>query len=553
VLDAALEHRNRLRGCPFDCEGDLLAALTRAPRRALTIHINDPPEIVPSKHRRLVMYARTLALLAVGASLSGYAAAAPARSAPARPEPAVTIQRHAPLEEALERLHRATGGAFLAEIPAVERKLEKELMGTPLPEALQEVSQSFHLYWMRRGRGAAFLRRYVDPRELPTLELEEARAITSDLYRLVRGWSAFPIEEEQGRAQIFDNRRFVDSMTGTQLRLLQEQGLPFARLTAQQQAIWGRINNRQGFQMQDLELGRAAAAFSGWSQCYLAYLPLPANSRVPGVYLSFRHPTPTEGTVGIVLPESGKQLPPPPPPEPAGALMQPARERLPAAFRKPVRLPNGRSTLAELAKTIGTAIEAELRVPAYARERTLLAFVSGATAEEVVELLQDLYGYRLVRGTGRQYALERPRFAPARDVRDLHLRMRAAIPPCLHAAGLPEAADLLARAPRSWHHVALIKQDVTRTKGRDWTRAQVTELPPATQQRLANLVLLDFVRDVAQRPEPYWWLVAPEEGWFTLSGKPGPGMNPLLRFHVRRPDGKIDAWGWFLNTSSLDQ
>jgi hypothetical protein len=41
-----------------------------------------------------------------------------------------------------------------------------------------------------------------------------------------------------------------------------------------------------------------------------------------------------------------------------------------------------------------------------------------------------------------------------------------------------------------------------------------------------------------------WCLVAPQEGRFTLEGD---GPHPTMLFHVARPDGRLDSWGWALN------
>lgn len=101
-----------------------------------------------------------------------------------------------------------------------------------------------------------------------------------------------------------------------------------------------------------------------------------------------------------------------------------------------------------------------------------------------------------------------------------------------------------------------IWEELTKRLGSGWRHAAMADVPPALQQHVANW-LFDFnlyskadVLLTSQRPS--WCVVDPESGSFTLSGPLGPGLNPTLMFNVQRPDGKVDSWGWFVGSSSLE-
>jgi hypothetical protein len=121
-------------------------------------------------------------------------------------------------------MQRSTGLAVLSEIPRVPRKLDKALKAALLSEALLEVSRAFQLHFLRKGNTLVFLRRYTDPRELCSLEIEEITAITADLYRLVNGYAPGAGDYYGNITSTRDSNDFVKRFSPRQADAMQAAG-----------------------------------------------------------------------------------------------------------------------------------------------------------------------------------------------------------------------------------------------------------------------------------------------------------------------------------------
>ncbi|MBI3909633.1 MAG: hypothetical protein HY320_01710, partial [Armatimonadetes bacterium] len=100
--------------------------------------------------------------------------------------------------------------------------------------------------------------------------------------------------------------------------------------------------------------------------------------------------------------------------------------------------------------------------------------------------LEDLYGWTVEQESGRRWLLDRPRLSPARDARDLHRKVAAALPPSLR---------LMFRAHHrppegfvNWwsrHHRRLMG-DVHRARKPGWTRFPVAEMSASLPRKLSG-------------------------------------------------------------------
>jgi hypothetical protein len=490
-----------------------------------------------------------LLLLLVFPALAGALRMEAAEPAPALEKTAVTVPKAALLPQALAAVRRATGRAVLAEPNTVERKLPGELRQAPLPQVLEELSASYDLYWRARPGALVFNRRYRDAKEIPDLEVEEMAAIMADLAGLVHPFAPYPLDE----GYIRDKNRFAQTLTGPQMEQMRKEGLPFALLTPEQKTHWLRVNAANGYCDPDLYWARVARQFARWKEDGLVSRP---GADGAGPVLFFAYPD-EQGQVDgemvqFTFPSYRGGATPPSSREGEGEILPGRAHRLPSALSVPVDLPEGETTLAALAGAIGEAVHTKVRVPAYARDRLLLAYADGASAATLLTALEDLYGWtaRLERG---RVVLERPRPAPPAGARELHRAVVAAFPPSLRLLFRSEYEKPELAIPRAWAHQDPLVEELHRLRKPGWTRFPVREMPRGVQNDLGMLVLLAQLRSAsvpayAGSPEPPWWLVAPEEGVFTLEGA---GQHPGILFHVRRPDGHNDGWGWGIGTSTL--
>jgi hypothetical protein len=470
--------------------------------------------------------------------------------------PAVSIPRDAPLPLALAALQQQSGGAVLAEAPQVDRRLPDPIQAAPPAAALEEISRSYHLYVISRPGSIAFQRRFGDGRDDLLISREEATAALSDLARLALPfWPGIT-----DVTVITDQRDFFRSLSRDQTTRMQEGGLPFSALRPEQQRLWLKINARQAFGTSIQTLLTSAAAVRSWDRADFGWTTrpvlLPGGAQSTSTRLRYSFPDPhTPGDLEMynVADRYEPQQPPPYPPTVAGE-QHPPRAGLPEAFEAPIQYPPGETTLTELVRAIEAATEREIRVPAYAREWRLLAYVPGATAQEVLGGLEDLYGWRLQHQEGRRYALRRPVFPAAHDVVDLYQKMWDSLPP--PAKRLLAQESIPGRRLRLYRQVETFVSEAQKRFGRGWAPVKPAELGPQ-----AEALLFDHIFEIAlRRPGsvflptdagPLWWVVAPEQGLFTLEGDPA--RQPLIQFHVRRPDGIFDAWGWLVGSNSLGE
>src|SRR5205823_5736633 len=104
---------------------------------------------------------------------------------------------------------------------------------------------------------------------------------------------------------------------------------------------------------------------------------------------------------------------------------------LPAGYQRALSVSSGRITLAELMDTLVTATGTSVRIASAAGHRRLLTYVNGARAREVVQALEDLYGWRLTHTRDDHYSLGRTKVGLARNGLDLAQKLPAVLPPAI--------------------------------------------------------------------------------------------------------------------------
>jgi hypothetical protein len=468
----------------------------------------------------------------------------------------VSVPEDASLQEALAALHQARGGLVISEIPEVPRRLPEALNAAPQGEALDAVTDAYHLHAIERGEAVVFIRRYEDPRETPLLEPEEYATISATLSRLLNAAAPpGPFTED-----FYERRRFVRSLTSEQLGRLEGDGLPFQSLRADQQDLFRRVCLRQGYGTRAGTAERVARTFANWKRSEFAWEDRTRNNRgvhEPVRMLSLRHPAPPSSAVDpwarVLLRSEGDPLPDPVriPEEgfgPSGERRE-ARGPLPRGFDRPVRRLAGDTTVGDLVRAVEAATGARVLVATHLRIRPLLAFGEGRPARELVAGLEDLYGWSLRSQGGGRWTLGPPRTAPVRNAVELHEQVRAALPPALHDAWALQTRYSGVHRARQVRGLDPLFPALQAAGG---VRVKTTDLSPEDQSRLAYFVFTKELRPSLEvfthRPLPYSWLAAPEEGWFRVMHPPAMQEGlPMITFHARRPDGAVDMWGWTMH------
>lgn len=454
-------------------------------------------------------------------------------------------------QEALEQLARREKVTIVAEIAAPSLRLE-----STGAEQLDwnNISQAFDLHSMRRPSAAALLRRNIDLEQPLDIELEEWKLILSDLDRLLRPFVPYPVDIDSIRRE----NQFANSFSTAQIERMRSGGLPFKALTPAQQALWLQINAASVFSSQNLVIERTARAFDKWSSQHLIWHPRPDG-------LTSLVMQTLERKGGFSLTDNSRSSSPQSQFPPSMDLLK-EREALPSAWKRTVELEAGEQTLQELLRSIERATGATLQSPDYAKNRRLLVFPQGARAIDLAAALEDIYGWELRHLRGKSWVLDRPRFAPARDVMDLHARMTRAMPPGLRLMMRatwfrgpgPDSPDffMLGSNHRGRIYAAMMKE-VNALHGTDWKQLRVADLPKPVQRKIANLLplvdCLSMLKAFFATPLPRARVISPTEGVFTAGGEPGsPLKGSSFLFSVQGPDGRIDSWGWGVGTSSLE-
>jgi hypothetical protein len=391
-------------------------------------------------------------------------------------------------------------------------------------------------------------RRFNDVQEECLPEIEELAATHADLARLHDAHLKGVREADYS----LNKHRFANSLTPEQMAGMRlPGGLPFRMLKAQQQTAWLVVNRAAKFSGPYRESNRLARIFGGWGRSRLEWT-LATDTLPEFVRLDYSRAAGenADSWIGVLDPKWQ-----PPQPAAVNRSLVGTGERVESLPLVPerlftVRLPAGALdaagpiTLSGLVDGLERTTLARIAIPQWARERRLLVCVpEQCSLGNVLTGLCDLYGWECRESNGG-LVLRRPVVTPTTDPRETFRQARAAFSPSQRFMMRLESGRF--RQARFDILSALVRQDVLAQLQRG-DGIDLGKLNPTAQRRIAmqlQRLVLDVIDAPARRPEVDWCLVAPQEGRFTLEGD---GPHPTMLFHVARPDGRLDSWGWALN------
>lgn len=466
---------------------------------------------------------------------------------------------------AIERYCRALDPSayrlILAEIPLADRKNE---IGDPNDRSLNLalLSETLQLHVVQRPSSVVMFRRYADPREHFLVDIEEMKWVTNSLLMLL---SPFAVDAP-GDQSITDRIRFVQTLSVAQQRRMINGGLPLAELLPSQRQLWQRVNTYQAFANKIRQLVIARNLMTGWEASELVYLNRSVQGQNGGVSVKrglwWKYPHPEPGDAGhketLSVPQNVSR-------ESSNWVrgnVGPSFEKLAARDVRlesvggpPIREQARIQTLREVCEPVSKALGVRIKLPPYIASRRVFGRFNGVSARVVLGAIEELTNHTWTRDSSGALVFARPIVKSVTNVIDLMEAMRRVLPPCFKYVWNEEGEE--ARVTRRILQYQSFRSEIDAEKGKDWEKVRSKELSKENTRRWAGWLVERHLRipieDFALRSVPYAWIAAPERGFFTLTGEVLPGQHPLLEFHVPRPDGKVDAWGWFVGTSSLDR
>lgn len=223
-------------------------------------------------------------------------------------------------------------------------------------------------------------------------------------------------------------------------------------------------------------------------------------------------------------------------------------EELPARLKAGLSLPPGEYTLADLAERL-SASKVVVRFPSYAANRKVVAFSHDGKLGEILSGLCVLYGWTAT-PTRSGYQVGLPRFDPAKDAQDLHLKLQRMVPPAVRYQ-----VRILSQGEygRSGHQWAAIIQEAEHLGGKEWKSLPLSRFSTLGRARMANDVASHQIHywttAMGNRDTPPAWIHHPELGVLRLSGPVGPGLHPSIRFEVPAPNGRPAGWSYAVGTA----
>jgi hypothetical protein len=189
---------------------------------------------------------------------------------PARHTPTVSFPKNCNQEQAIQALRRGSTVPIVAEIPALEHRLEQEHLGLQLDQALETACLGLNLYYRQRPGSLALPKRYIDFREPLDLELTELREIASDLFKVIGAAAPYPLDI----TLTLNQNKFIKTLSRRQIDAMRAPaGLPIGALTPEQQTLWTSINMSQAYSGAFDNVTHASLAFGAWPRSELVYLP----------------------------------------------------------------------------------------------------------------------------------------------------------------------------------------------------------------------------------------------------------------------------------------
>ena len=468
------------------------------------------------------------------------------------PEPRITAARGATLEGVVRALEAGVKGVLVADVSAVDSRLQDPLKDMPLNDALRRISVDFDRLCLRRGRAVALQRRFGDPDEDPGAELEELRLAAEQMYRLL---GPFRPSLKPGRPSIHANMRFVASISGEQqTRMLTKEGMPFTELEGAQQAAWMEITSYQAYGDASRDFRRAMLCMRALNRGTLRETARIGERRSSVAVTVVDPEAGADDGVDIPVPLNNIR---PYVARAAGVDLAEKTSTLPSTLRAAWAIPAEKLTLEGLARRLQSETGIRLEIPDYAAKRSFWIYSRGGARGEVLLALADLWGWDLTPAK-EGFRLGYPRLGKARDPYELHLLIQRSLPPAVRH----QMEAVQAQCTERWaKQLGLVLADADRAGDRSWKTLPVATLEETSKVRLANLIAWRLAhkgwRGYWKEQEPPGWLTKVEQGSLRLNGPLGGGKHPLL--HIRVPAGqdergitRYSSWGWWVGTSSLE-
>lgn len=356
------------------------------------------------------------ALLALGLlALLGARSDAQQLGNPAR----LSLRQGATLLEIAQEWERTQGGVFLADVSSRPTALKDPTKDADGNAALDRISVDLDRACVRRGHTLVLQRRFSAPDEDPGVEVAELQIMAREMYRLISPFAP-PF---QGLEEIQAQNGFAKSLSAEQQqRMMSPEGPPLALPDAQRK-LWLDINQAQNYGSSERELRRLSLLMEQWQNAKLDDTRNPRAT--PDVWFPLNDPK--EGGRGGITISLARDTGVSPRPRPERTDLPP--EELPARLKAGLSLPPGEYTLADLAERL-SASKVVVRFPSYAANRKVVAFSHDGKLGEILSGLCVLYGWTAT-PTRSGYQVGLPRFDPAKDAQDLHLKLQRMVPPAV--------------------------------------------------------------------------------------------------------------------------
>jgi len=447
------------------------------------------------------------------------------------------------LVEDIAEVVKTRGGVVIASNSPIRSKTRISIRAEN-PEILSKVAEQYGLTAVTRPGSLALQRTYDTPSEPMELELKEIQYCSTALSRLVA-----PLKT--GTDAVADTKErieFAAGFTADQRAKLIAGPLLFPELSPNQQRTWLKLTRFHAFGLLSREAEKFGEAFKNWSQA--RFEKRLHSTGVPIHSLTFPSAYGLNGRDWITVED---ELSPDLNPRPSKTL--PSR-RLPepkpysSALRKQFSTEAHATTLESLAGEIKEKSEVEIETPSYADSRQLVVAAVHAQLGDVLQSLQDLYGWELFQVRERKFIYRLPRPTAASDPQDLRNKIASVIPPpIMHTLNGDDPNQVARKA----FGLELLLKDLKDTRPMDWSAISVTDLTPSQQDQLAQIAALAALKDAIdtwrKHSDAPAWLTHTQAGQFRWkSVNTGKG---LLTFEVNVP-GHSSGWGWVVGSSSLE-
>jgi hypothetical protein len=295
----------------------------------------------------------------------------------------------------MRALHLESGRAVVSDFPQMDLQTDAPIEDIGSEASLTTITGAFHLHCVVRPRSYTFQQRYVTAFEMPQVEVAELQATAEQYDRLLR-----PLYSRWDNAsETLGQNRFYHDLSSQDLKEMRERGLPVGRLKVEQRAQWEKIHNDHAFGHESLHVGRVQSIFKSWRRNRLAYITETMKSSegrdetTQHLCFVFLNPERPDGQGLLTMLPPGVPLPAPKSFGPTAPSIESARDLGmlgPALDRRLDGEDHAEWTLSGLAARLKEALGRDVVFPTYAKDRKLIALVSGSRCADVIQSVAAL-------------------------------------------------------------------------------------------------------------------------------------------------------------------